>query len=85
MTPEPEGAQIIDLCAARRLKEDIADLAHQHPVVDGAAPGQLSLDPMPTLGGANSRMIDGYLFTCTTWGSPGGGVAVNGGTLLGDG
>jgi hypothetical protein len=84
VTPEPEGAQIIDLCAARRLKQDLADV--ERPIVDGVAPGQLSLDPMPAFEGANSTVIGGTLFTCTTWaGSPGGGFPVNGGTLMGDG
>jgi hypothetical protein len=69
---EEAGAQIIDLCAARRLKQDLTAIESHHPfppmTVQGS-PGQLNIEYHP-LGHANSIVIGGTQFVYTTF--PGG-------------
>lgn len=72
-----EGAQIIDLCAARRLRSELGELARhsaQHAVVQSSSQGQLSFDLQPGFMPVTSEasiVIDGMQFTCTTWGGGG--------------
>lgn len=72
-----EGAQVIDLCAARRLRRELADLtehAKHYAVTHVSHSGQLSFDPQPGFMPASSEssiVIDGMQFTCTTWGGSG--------------
>jgi hypothetical protein len=63
MSAGGEGAQIIDLDAARRLKQELSA---------SSSSAQLSLDPMMATEPSNhSKVIDGMTFTYTTWGGAG--------------
>jgi hypothetical protein len=66
VTPEGGGAQVIDLCAARRMKEELAEIAATPVRVGVANCGQLSLDPLPLDSSVYVTEIGGMRFTVTS-------------------
>lgn len=62
-----EGAQVYDLGAARRLKQELAAVGvrPRSPYSDGAMTFGTGVSSPPSGGG--SIIIDGMQFTCLTW------------------